>query len=154
MMKFNLIISILLLVACKKAEQSIEKDKPVELAKFDFSSVDKYPIFSNCDELLSTKKESKCFASQLHAFLQDVFKDHQEKISKLNKSNLNFYMSINQSGKLSLDSINPEIKTHDSKYLKQIIKTRSDNLNIKPALKQGIPVKVNFKLSVKISPSE
>lgn len=151
MLKFTLIISILLLVACTKTKQSFQKDKPVQPTKIDFSSVDKYPIFSNCDELLSTKKESKCFARELHAFLHNTLKDHQQKIKQLEKSNFNFYMSIDQSGNIRLDSISPQIKSIASDYLKQIVKKRAENLDIKPALKQGIPVKVNFKLPVKIN---
>ena len=151
MYKFYL-ISLFFILSCNPIDQSKENDQDKKLNEsIDFSHVDTYPKFSDCSELLDKNKEVTCFSRELNSFLDKTLKNNVALLRKMNTDKINLYMSINRKGKLNIDSLkhNDQLETWNNK-LRYSINEKASKLNVQPALKQGIPVKVNFKMPVNI----
>ena len=152
MNKFYSIILLFFLISCNLINQSKENNQDEKLDEsIDFSQVDSYPKFPDCHELLERKKEVSCFSAELNSFLDKAFKNNTTLLQKINTDKINLYMSIDQSGKLIIDSLkhNDQQNITNSHLIKSINK-KTSALRIQPALKHGIPVKVNFKMPVNI----
>lgn len=152
MCKYKLLFMIFLVLACNPITQNKEKDQNQEFNNsIDFSKVDAYPKFPNCKELLEKNKEATCFSKKLNSFLDKTLINHSGFLRKTNADKINLYLSINRIGRLKIDSIkwNNKLQTNNNKLIDSINK-KASTLNIQPALKRGIPVKVNFKMPVNI----
>ena len=151
MYKFYL-ISLFFILSCNPIDQSKENDQDKRLNEsIDFSQVDSYPQFSDCSELLEKNKEVTCFSRELNSFLDKALKNNEALLRKMNTDKINLYMSIDRQGKLQIDSLkhNDQLETRNNK-LRYYINKKASKLNVQPALKQGIPVKVNFEMPVNI----
>lgn len=151
MNKFYL-ISLFFILSCNSFDQSSKNDEDKKLYEsIDFSQVDTYPKFSDCDELLEKSKEINCFTSELNTFLDKALKNNIALLREMKTKRIDLFISINRKGKLQIDSLNTndDLNAKNSKLIK-LINEKTSALNIQPALKQGIPVKVNFKMPVNI----
>ena len=151
MYKFYFIF-LFVFLSCDSIYQNKENDRDKKLKEsIDFSQIDSYPQFSNCSELLEKSKEVSCFSKELNTLLDKTLKNNQALLRKMNTDKIDFYMSVNRKGKLQVDSLkyDNQLNTSNNKLVNSISKKIS-NLFIQPALKRGIPVKVNFKMSVNI----
>ena len=138
-----------LILSCNPINQNKENDQDNELNEpIDFSQVDSYPKFSNCNELLEKSKEVNCFSKELNLFLDKALKNNIALLRKMNTDKINLYISIDRKGNLLIDSLKHN-DTTSNKLIKSINK-KTSALNVQPALKRGIPVKVNFKMPVNI----
>ena len=148
MYKFHLIF-LFVLLSCNSIDQNKENDQGKSLNEsIDFSQLDSYPQFSNCSELLEKNKEITCFSKQLNLFLDKTLKNNVALLRKINMDKINLYISIDRKGNLQIDSLKHN-DTTGNKLIKSINK-KTSALDIQPALKRGIPVKVNFKMPVNI----
>ena len=147
MYKFHL-LSLIFILSCNSVDQSKENDHNKKLNEsIDFSQVDSYPQFSNCSEGLEKRKEFNCFSREINSFLAKTIKNKEELLKDKKTYNINLFMSIDQNGKFKVDSI-----AHDKQYNKLIdyINQKASTLDILPALKRGVPVKINFQKPVNI----
>ena len=152
MSRYHLLLIILLVQTCDIPTQTNKNNQDKEFTNsVDFSNVDSYPKFLNCKELLETDKEADCFSKKLNSFLDRALKRHTKLLEKMNTSKMNLHISISREGRLKIDSATgiDTLRIEKNKMLKNINEETS-NLNIKPALKRGIPVKVHFKTPVNI----
>lgn len=122
-------------------------------SKIDFTLVDVYPLFRECNGCDSPVKQNLCFESTLVNHLEKSLNKNKISVNKQIPKTIIVDLLIDKNSKIIITNINaaPEITeaipkldsllNHGLKQLPEIIQ---------PALKRGIPVEVQFRLPVKI----
>ena len=129
--------------------------KPTQVAipkmdSIDYSKIDDYPVFPECDSIPSQDKQRICFQMEMSKYIY----------RSLNQLNINTKTSLNDTvivkiivdniGKTKLSSIQKTDKiTQNLPKLDSIIKASLQHLPaLKPAIKRGIPVSAEFSLPI------
>lgn len=116
----------------------------------DFSSIDVFPLFPDCERIPSQEKQQVCSQIKLSEHLYASL--NASDITTLRKVNDTIFLKlqINAKGKVALinikatDLLDQQIPKMDS-----LIQNGISNLPIlKPAIKRGMPVATEFTLSV------
>ena len=153
-MILRVLVVILLIIStsCDRSSSSTASVQNLKLLDtvIDYTSVDVYPLFSDCQELNTKQAQKECFESALTELLSTKLKrvNYQVKESMNDSSYVD--LLINSNGKTRVVAINsPLIIKNNLPQLDSIIRQSVDELPIvKPALKRGIPVKSQYKLAV------
>jgi hypothetical protein len=145
-----LLVAGFLLVSCDFFQKKKIDDSQIVDTIIDFKSIDVFPLFPSCEKFISQEKQQICSQSkiskQLYASLE------ASKIVTLRKINDTLFLKlgVDSKGKVSLlyvksaDLLNQQIPKLDSLILNGV-----SNLPIlKPAIKRGIPVAMEFGLSI------
>ncbi|MDO9260517.1 MAG: hypothetical protein Q7U08_01060 [Flavobacteriaceae bacterium] len=129
--------------------------KPTQVAipkmdSIDYSKIDDYPVFPECDSIPSQDKQRICFQMEMSKYIY----------LSLNQLNINAKIAFNDTiivkivvdntGKTKLSSIQKTNKiTQNLPKLDSIIKASLQHLPVlKPAIKRGIPVSAEFSLPI------
>jgi hypothetical protein len=129
--------------------------KPTQVAipkmdSIDYSKIDDYPVFPECDSIPSQDKQRICFQMEMSKYIY----------LSLNQLNINAKTAFNDTiivkivvdntGKTKLSSIQKTNKiTQNLPKLDSIIKASLQHLPVlKPAIKRGIPVSAEFSLPI------
>ena len=122
-------------------------------AEIDYTLVDVYPLFRECNGCDATVKQNLCFESVLVNSLEKTLNKNKISVNKQITETIIVDLLINRNSKITITKINaaaeitdaiPKLDSllhHGLKQLPEIIQ---------PALKRGIPVDVQFRLPVKI----
>ena len=116
----------------------------------DFTKVDVYPIFSDCENYAENDNQKECFETSLIDKLTDSFSEHALTVKKKVNEKTSVDILIDQSGKAFTVAINsPEIIHEQLPTLDSIIRQSILDLpTMKPAVKRGIFVKSQYRLVV------
>jgi PBP1b-binding outer membrane lipoprotein LpoB len=142
----------LLFTGCKTEEEiqaEAEKLAQEEFKAIDITRVDRYPLFENCDEMLTTPD---CFYAELHQLITEKLHGEVYYYSWSSKDSLVTSITVKSSGQLQYDSIVSAAGTVHIKALDSIFRERLYPLcKIEPAILQGIPVTTSYRLPIKIT---
>jgi hypothetical protein len=148
---FFLILLLILITSCEYL--SFKKPTQVDIPEkdtVDYSKIDDYPVFSDCDSIPSQEKQRICFQIKMSKYIY----------LSLNQLNINSKTAFNDTiivkivvdnvGKTRLSSIEKTDKiSQNLPKLDSIIKVSLQNLPaLKPAIKRGIPVSAEFSLPI------
>lgn len=146
---------VILLIFFISCDRSSSNTATVQNLKFldtviDYSSVDVYPLFSECQEIDNKQAQKSCFESALTELLAEKLHSIDYQVKETVNDSSYVDLLINSNGKARVSAINsPTIIKDNLPQLDSIIKQSVDELPIvKPALKRGIPVKSQYKLAV------
>ncbi len=143
--KIGLFLCFLVLGSCSYFNQPSTKIVSEKDTVIDFHTIDTYPIFPKCTELLSKEEQKQCFyteiTKQIHPLLQKSFK-----VKTTINDTIFIQLTIDNKGKIQLKDI------QKNKYIPQfdsIVKSQLKQLkNIQPATKRGIPITTEFTLPI------
>ena len=147
------ILLIFTFFSCGKTSTKRNASSTVQLLDtvIDYTSVDAYPQFLNCQDLLDKRAQKKCFEETLTKKLSDYLQATEYKVrERVNDSAFVEFM-INNNGKAKVISISSsQIVKDNLPLLDSIITAGVNQLPIveKPATKRGIPIKSQYKLAV------
>lgn len=146
----------LLLFSCEKicsVTSALCGDKSTTEEVIDFTQVDKFPRFSNCDEMLSHIEGKICFETSIHKIISTQIQ-HLKLISKDNITDtLQIQFTIDKQGQflcnkiLISDSLNIKFPRLSSEIQKIIMELP----NIEPAHKRDIPVTSTYSIPLVIN---
>lgn len=156
-MKIGQLFFLLFLVctSCKYVEAekiSSEEFLEEELKSIDWSEVDTYPIFPECDESKDKIIQKECFESVLLSHIENYLHSKEMISSQSLSERVMMHIFVNDKGVVSapemlIDSVViaefPELKIWLVESLGTLPKTE-------PALKRGVPVNTQFTLPVLI----
>jgi len=153
MRKFLLVLILCLFASCslfeskdKKTQKLVEK----ELQQIDWSDVDDYPLFDDCDETVSKVLQKSCFEKKLVAHLSTDLQEF-ELTSETEIEDVVFLdFKIENDGNVTIVNIeNKEIfGSQMKKFEDKIVESLKRLPRIEPALKRGIPVKAKFRIPI------
>ena len=138
------------LISCDFFQKKKMDDSQLIDTIIDFSSVDVFPLFPNCEGIPSQEKQRVCTQIKLSEHLYSSLQAAE--IVTLRRINDTVYLKlkVNELGKISLVDIkasaelNQQIPKMDSLILNGVMSLP----NLKPAIKRGIPVATEFTLSI------
>ncbi|WP_299013000.1 hypothetical protein [uncultured Polaribacter sp.] len=153
---FTFLLVLISFTSCDKFSFTKSKKAPVLDTIVDFSSVDVYPSFKNCDSIIHKQKKADCFRATIHQKIGTVLKSHQFVIKDAINELVLVDLIINQRGNFILDTIRSSGKIKQQlPELDSLINESFANIPcILPAVKRGIPVTTRYQLPIKIELKE
>ena len=155
MRKLLFLAVILLLSACTWfTPKEVLRDQYVhtELQSIDWQSVDQFPLFNSCDETATKQSQQQCFERVLNEQLSEIISrmSMEEKLEISGSFSLS--IQVNDQGDiLLLDLINDVFSEEITAYLMtEISKGFSQIKQLRPALKQGMPVATQYQIPIEI----
>lgn len=149
---FTFLILLFFITSCDKI--ALTSDSTIQGLDtiVDFTSVDTYPSFKNCDSIIEKTKKQNCFRTTIHNKIGEELQKHtfiiEDSINEtvlvdllIDKNGVINYQSIQAS-----NSLKKELPKFDS-----IVQTSVNKLSkVYPAIKRGIPVTTRYQLPIKI----
>lgn len=129
-----------------KTQKLVER----ELQQIDWTDVDDYPLFSDCDETVSKALQKTCFEEKLILHLSTGLQDFQLTSEKQVKDVIFLDFMIENDGNVSILNIeNKELFGNQMAEFNRRIEESIDGLpRIEPALKRGVPVRAKFRIPI------
>ncbi len=145
--KIVVLVSLLLLGSCNyfyqpKANAVLKKDTII-----DFHTIDTYPMFPNCTELLNKEEQKQCFyaeiSQQIHSLLKESFR-----VKRVLNDTIFMKIKIDNQGDVSIVNIRKnELLQQNIPQFDSVVASQLKQLpSIQPATKRGIPVTTEFTL--------
>lgn len=130
----------------KKTQKLVEN----ELQQIDWSDVDDYPLFSDCDETVSKILQKNCFEEKLLLHLSADLQEFQLTSETEIKDVVFLDFKIENDGSIIVVNIeNKEIFGSQMEKFEDKVANSLKNLpRIEPALKRGIPVSAKFRIPI------
>lgn len=119
-----------------------------EIEAIDWTSVDQYPLFYECDGLTEKEQQLECFTQTLSETLIGAVDSPFSTTSTTIEDTLYLHLSISENAELSVRNIEASSTTRDNipKLDSLLTSSISAMKLVAPAYKRGIPVKSEFKL--------
>ena len=153
MKRFLILIFLCLFTACdffaskeKKTYDLVNK----ELQEIDWSAVDNYPLFENCDETVSKALQRQCFEKELLAHCSKTLQEFEFEFDSLANPKVVVDFVVDQDGRITNVEIEKDAAIDaQMPEFEQIITQGLTNIPpLEPALKRGVPVKAKFRIPI------
>ena len=153
--KLGLIVILLTVIfaSCQYFEKKLSKNDLLkkELQKIDWNEVDEYPSIGNCDILDNNEQQRQCFFEFLQGEIQHKLDSILVFDPKKAIDSLQVQVVVTPAATLEYQ-INNSNKTANLEVVDSVLKTPALQFkNIKPALKRGIPVKMQFQTAIMVN---
>jgi len=156
MNKGSVVIIMLLVALCfsclSDQQKKVQADEQAikKLEQLDMTSIDRYPLFDNCDEMLTT---ADCFYEQLHALVQQKLSNGEILIHLARKDSMYLSITVSKEGRITYDSLYKSAPSIDKDYMHELLQKRLNNFPvIKSAQKKSIPVATTYRLPIVFNP--
>ena len=118
----------------------------------DFTSVDTYPSFSNCDTIIDKNNKADCFRKTIHKKIGEELSKHSFIIKDSIDETVLVDLLINSDGKITFEALQSSEKIKkELPELDSIIHLSVDNLpTIFPAIKKRYKVTTKYQLPIRI----
>ena len=153
MRKFLLVLVLCGCASCslfdskeKKTQKLVEK----ELQQIDWSNVDDYPLFDDCDETVSKELQKNCFETQFLEHLSSGLEAFQMISESEVKEVIYLDFKIKNDGSIIILNIENKqvLGSQTQSFEAKIIESLKNMPQIAPALKRGIPVNTKFRIPI------
>ena len=146
------LLMIVFCTSCDKLSFSKNTQKSTLDTIVDYSSVDTFPSFKECDSIIDKNQKSTCFRNTIHQKIGEELQKNTFTIKDSIDEVIYVYLLINSNGIFSLDSIQSSLKIKtEIPSLDSVIKASIKKLpKIFPANKRGIPVTTKYQLPIRI----
>ncbi len=131
-------------------EEKMQKLVNEKLLQIDWSDVDAYPLFSDCDETVTKTLQRICFEKKILSHLSADLKAFSLKSEKEVDSVIYLDFRIKNDGNVHIVAIeNKEILGRQKKeFVALLTKSLKSLPTIYPALKRGVPVNTKFRMPI------
>lgn len=133
----------------KKTSQEFLED---ELKTINWTEVDTYPLFPNCDESEPKINQQRCFETTLHNHLKGFIQTQELLSSVMIDDTLLIHLSITKDNEIFITEISGDSLTFDTfpELQDQLYESVSSLPKVEPALKRSVPVNTAFVLPLVI----
>ncbi|MGB7395445.1 MAG: hypothetical protein WA913_13720 [Pricia sp.] len=151
--KLAFLVMLCFTSACNTSAKREEKTQELvdqEIRTIDWEDVDQYPLFADCDELVSKPEQKKCFMQTLLKHFSKTLQESDFVLEEEIKDTIFVDFRMEDTGAITLlnikndEKINPQLPGFQS----QIEKSLNSLPKIEPALKRGIPVSAKFRIPI------
>jgi len=118
----------------------------------DYTSVDVYPIFSDCENYSESDNQKTCFETSITEKLAEILSENELLVANEVNDTTSIDILIDQTGKASLMTINSPVSiTEELPDLEKIIRKGINELpTMKPAIKRDMFVKSQYRLVIAV----
>lgn len=146
-----LYILIFVLQSCQYFEKKQSKEIMLkkELKNIDWNDVDEYPMIGNCDILDDKQQQKKCFFEFINQNIQKKLDSILIQKKTFAKDSILLQISVLPNSKIVYSFKKKDLELKNKINLDSVLQLPTLQFNnIKPALKRGIPVKIQFDIPV------
>ncbi|WP_123897441.1 hypothetical protein [Aureibaculum marinum] len=146
---------ILLFTSCEYfSSNSTSSKSNLEVVNtvIDFTKVDTYPIFSDCENFAENDNQKECFQNTLTQKLSESLNKADIKVQEAVNDTAWIDILIDNTGRASLVNVNSTNAIDEQiPDFKEILKVSIQRLpSMKPAVKRGIFVKSQYRMAVEV----
>lgn len=146
-----LICFLVLFVSCEYIEKQTKREPiPVVDTIVDFNSVDAFPLFPECGEIPSRKRQQICFQVNMSEYINAGLKKYSWNAWEQVSDTVLLKLLVDKDGKTSM--LDVRISTDTQKVLPKfdsVLRASVDGVpQLKPAIKRNIPVATSFVLPI------
>ncbi len=139
------------MVSCSYFDNKLKRE-PIQKVDtiVDFNTVDAFPLFPNCKEIPSRKKQKICFQIEMSQHIYAALKKYQLTTTKIINDTVLVKLKVDFNGKISLTNIKIAEETKMLfPTLDSLIAVSLQSLpTIQPAIKRNMPVTTEFSLPI------
>jgi len=116
----------------------------------DFTKVDAFPLFPECQNIPSREKQKICFQIKMAEYINSLLIKSNLKTKTAETDTLLVTLKVLQSGKIQFVKVISKSKNKAfEKLLDSVLKSVANKIpKLQPAIKQGIPVTTQFELPI------
>ena len=124
-----------------------------EMEQIDWNTLDHYPLFVECDELMTAETQRRCFEESLVKKLSNglseydlIFKDQVNTVIYID-------LIVDMEGKIKVADIerNSDVLAQIPDFDRIIQREINELPQVEPALKRGVPVNVKFRVPIELN---
>ncbi|WP_236262795.1 energy transducer TonB [Aggregatimonas sangjinii] len=121
-----------------------------QLQQIDWSDVDNYPLFENCDETVSKLSQRRCFEKELLKHCSKTLMEYDYHLNTETNPKVLVDILVDQDGRISVLAIQKDsvIDVQIPEFDKNVTQAIKNIPPLAPALKRGIPVKAKFRIPI------
>lgn len=118
----------------------------------DFTSVDTYPSFKNCDSIIVKTKKEGCFRTTIHNKIGEELQKYTFTIEDSINETVLVDLLIDKNGVINYQSLQASnlLKEELPKFDSLVQASVNKLSKVYPAIKRGIPVTTRYQLPIKI----
>lgn len=150
---FILPLALMFITSCEYISFKVPTKVAVpKLDSIDYTKIDDYPVFPECDSIPSTEKQRICFKMEMSKYIHTTLREIKINSKSVLNDTIIVKIIVDKNGKTRLSSIQKTSKINQNlPQLDSIIKLGLMQLPIlQPAIKRGIPVSAEFSLPIVI----
>tara|TARA_R110002049_G_scaffold31258_2_gene106111 strand:+ start:123 stop:599 length:477 start_codon:yes stop_codon:yes gene_type:complete len=156
-MQRAVLFSVLFLcLSCEFFESKAIKTQKLldqEMKDIDWNTIDQFPLFDTCDEMVSKDFQQQCFENTFLKHFAAVLRDYEFVLGKDITDTIHIDFLVDATGEVSMVDIEKNAAVADQipEFTGIIARGIKELPTLKPALKRGIPVKAKFRIPLIIN---
>lgn len=153
MRKVAVLAYVFLFTSCDWFTSKEEKTQVLvheEMQNINFNEVDRYPMFSDCDEMVSKQEQKICFETTLLMHFSKTLQDFEFVMDSEIRDTVFVDFMTDKNGTVSVLGIekNAAIDDQMPEFNGIITQSLKSMPTVQPALKRGIPVNAKFRIPI------
>ncbi|WP_296638298.1 hypothetical protein [Polaribacter sp.] len=149
---FIFLIFLFFITSCNKIALTSDSNIKGLDTIVDFTSVDTYPSFTNCDSIIQKINKQNCFRTSIYTKIGEELKKHTFIIKDSINETVLVDLLIDKNGVINYQSLQASnlLKKELPKFDSLVQASVNKLSKVYPAIKRGIPVTTRYQLPIKI----
>lgn len=149
---FSFLLVLMILTSCDKIPFSKKENIQLIDTIVDFTSVDTFPSFKECDSIIDNNKKAACFRVTIHKKIGEELQNQKLSIKNSIDETILVDLLINAEGKISFEALQASEKIQQElPELDSLLRVSVDNLpTVFPAIKKRYKVATKYQLPIRI----
>ena len=121
-----------------------------EMERIDWNTVDHYPLFEECDELMTRPTQKQCFENTITSHLRERMKTYDFVMKDSIEAVVFLDLLVDREGNIKIADMerNNEVLEEIPDFNRFMQREINALPQVEPALKQGVPVNVKFRIPI------
>ncbi|NND14949.1 MAG: hypothetical protein HKN89_01345 [Eudoraea sp.] len=134
-------------------EKRTQKLVAKEMEGIDWNTLDHYPLFDECDELMTAETQRNCFEESLVKKLSEGLAEYDLVLEDQVSTIIYIDLLVDMEGTIKVADMerNPEILAQLPDFNRMIQREVNELPKVEPALKRGVPVNVKFRIPIELN---
>jgi len=134
-------------------EKRTQKLVAKEMEQIDWNTLDHYPLFVECDELMTAESQRSCFEDSMVKRLSEGFAEYDLILDDQVSTVIYIDLLVDMEGKIKVADMerNPDILAQIPDFNRMIQREINELPQVEPALKRGVPVNVKFRIPIELN---
>lgn len=146
------LLAPLLFNSCQYLEKQVPSQEELlkkELSTINWKEVDEYPSFSSCDSIFAKAEKKQCFFNYLTQLIQEKLNVDTLTVLDPHLDTINVKVTVFANSTMQFEPELVDSLSYNAPKIDSILKVHLiDFPKVNPAIKRGIPVKIQFILPV------
>ena len=134
-------------------EKRVNKIVAKEMERIDWNALDHYPLFAECDELMTKPTQKKCFENTIISYLTEKINGYNLELLDSLQTVVYVDLLVDREGTIRIVDMerNNEALEQIPEFNRMIQREINALPQVEPALKRGVPVNVKFRIPIELN---